>query len=273
MPPLAARNPEMQTLRRLLRRRSARSDAGRYVIEGPRLVLDAIDAGVAIDAVYVPTDAVGDDVAALRARCHAVGLTPTAIAPGALEQVASTQAPQPALALAAITTPDLPSVLASAVDPLVLVLCDVTDPGNVGTLLRVAEAAGATTVVVCGTAAVDVHNPKVVRAAAGSLFRLPVVTMDDPVAVLATLHERSVVCLATAMDAPHDYETVDLRGPVAIVLGSEAHGLPAVVLAAVDAVVAIPMLGAVESLNVGVAGAVLAFEAARQRRGHAEAQP
>ena len=268
MPPLAARNPEMQSLRRLLRRRSARSDAGRYVIEGPRLVLEALEAGVVVESVYVPVDAAGDDVDALVARCRASGIDPTPLAAGALEQVASTQAPQPALALAVIVSPDLATVVQAVVDPLVLVLCDVADPGNVGTLIRVAEAAGAHAVVVCGEAAVDVHNPKVVRAAAGSLFRVPVVAQEDAHAVLVTLRSLGLRTVATAMDAPEDYDGEDLRGPAAVVLGNEAHGLAPAVLDLVDVTVRIPMLGAVESLNVGVAGSVLAFEAARQRRRH-----
>jgi TrmH family RNA methyltransferase len=270
MPPIAARNPEMQTLRRLLRRRSARSEAGRYVIEGPRLVIEALDAGVAVEAVYVPAgaaDAEGDggDLAALAARCRDAGLRPRAVAAGVIEQVATTQAPQPALAIAVTVRHELGDLLV-APEPLVVVLCDVTDPGNAGTLVRVAEAAGAAGVVVCGRGAVDMTNPKVVRAAAGSSFRLPVVVDVEPADVLAALRAAGLRCVATAMSGRDDYDRVDLRGRVALVLGNEAHGLGDDVISAVDAVVRIPMRGVVESLNVATAGAVVAFEAARQRR-------
>lgn len=263
---LAARNPEVQTLRRLARRRSARSAADRYVIEGPRLVLEALDAGVAVDRVYVPVDASGPDVDELLRRAGAGAVSLQRLAPGVLEQVASTQTPQPAIAVARPRPAAIADALAAVDDPLVLVLCDVADPGNAGTLLRVAEAAGAALVVVCGTAAVEVHNPKVVRAAAGSLFRVPVATVPDPADALDALGARGLRRVATLVDAGEPYDRVDLRGPVAIVLGSEAHGLPDDVVARVDVRVRIPMAGQVESLNVGVAGAVLAFEAARQRR-------
>jgi TrmH family RNA methyltransferase len=265
MPPIAARNPEMQTLRRLLRRRSARSDAGRYVIEGPRLVIEALDAGVAVEAVYVPADADGGDLAALAARCRDAGLRPRAVAAGVIDQVATTQAPQPALAIAVTARHELDDLLL-APEPLVVVLCDVADPGNAGTLVRVAEAAGASGVVVCGRGAVDMTNPKVVRAAAGSSFRLPVVVDVEPADALAALRAAGVRCVATAMSGRDDYDRVDLRGSVALVLGNEARGLGDDVISVVDAVVRIPMRGGVESLNVATAGAVVAFEAARQRR-------
>jgi tRNA G18 (ribose-2'-O)-methylase SpoU len=106
----------------------------------------------------------------------------------------------------------------------------------------------------------------VVRAAAGSSFRLPVVVDLEPADVLAALRAAGVRCVATAMSGRDDYDRVDLRGSVALVLGNEARGLGDDVISVVDAVVRIPMRGGVESLNVATAGAVVAFEAARQRR-------
>jgi RNA methyltransferase, TrmH family len=270
MPPLAARNHEIQSLRRLLRRRSARSEAGRYVIEGPRLVVEAIDAAVPLDAVYVPDDASGADLDALLVRCRDAGLVVRVVAAGVIDQVASTQSPQPALAIATPTPATFDDVLRTDAVPFVLVLHDVADPGNAGTLLRVAEAVGAG-VVACGPRAVDVHNPKVVRAAAGALFRVPVVEHPDGRDALGILRERGIRIVGTTLDGATDLDEIELRGPVALVLGNEAHGLPDDVVATVDVSVRIPMRGAVESLNVAMAGTVLAFEAARQRRGGSHA--
>lgn len=263
---LGARNPEVQMLRRLLRRRSAREEAGRYVIEGPRLVVEALDAGVELDAVYVPADVSDADAAALLAACAARATAVRRLAPGVLEGAASTVTPQPALAVARPRPASLPDAVRAGAAPLVLVLCDVADPGNAGTLLRVAEAAGAAAVVACGAAAVDLYNPKVVRAAAGSLFRVATIAHEEPAAVLDELGRLGVQRVATAVDRGVPYDHADLRGPTALVLGNEAHGLAPAVVERLDLVVTIPMHGAVESLNVAIAGAVLAFEAARQRR-------
>lgn len=266
--PLGARNPEVQSLRRLARRRSARSEAARYVVEGPRLVLEALAAGVVFDAVYVPVDATGDDIAEIDRACRAGGVVVRRLAAGVLEQVTSTQQPQPAIGVAVMAACTLADVLAPPVGgaPFVIVLCDVADPGNAGTLLRVAEAAGASGVVACGPAAVEVHNPKVVRAAAGSLFRLPVAQVDDIDAVMDELGARGVRRMGTDVVGGEAYDTAALDGPVALVLGSEAHGLAPAALERLDGRLHIPMAGQVESLNVAVAGAVLAFEVARRRR-------
>lgn len=262
---LSARNPRLATLRRLSGRRSARTDAGRFVIDGPRLVHEALDAGIVVDEVYVPADQV--DAAAvvdLERALRAANIVVHLVAPEVFRSVASTEAPQPAIAVARPPVRDAAGVLASA-DAL-LVLVDVADPGNAGTLVRVAEAAGIGVVVACGQG-VEWWNPKVVRAAAGSLFRVPVLTLADVHGVLASLHARGVTTLATSLGAGADYTAIDYRRPTALLLGSEAHGLPADVVASATTTVRIPMLGAVESLNVAMAGAVCAFEMARQRRG------
>jgi TrmH family RNA methyltransferase len=185
------------------------------------------------------------------------------VAPDVFRSIAPTESPQPALAVARPPAVDAGAVLAS-VDAL-LVLVDVADPGNAGTLVRVAEASGIGAVVACGQG-VEWWNPKVVRASAGSLFRVPVLSVPEVHPLLASLHARGVTTVATALDADVDHTAIDYCGPVALLLGSEAHGLSPDVAAAASMRVRIPMLGAVESLNVAMAGAVCAFELARQRR-------
>ena len=144
-------------------------------------------------------------------------------------------------------------------------LVDVSDPGNAGTLLRAAEAAGAAAVLFCG-GSVDPCNPKCVRASAGALFHLPVSGGGEALAVLEGLGHAGVRRAATVVRGGTPYDEVDLTGPVAIVLGSEAHGLPAELDALVDDRLTIPMDGRSESLNVAMAGSVLCFESLRQRR-------
>jgi TrmH family RNA methyltransferase len=147
-----------------------------------------------------------------------------------------------------------------------LVICiDVRDPGNAGTVLRSAEAAGADGVICC-EGSVDVYNPKTVRASAGSLFHVPVIVGGSPAAAVDAVGSFGLTRVATVARGGPDYATTDLTGRVAFLLGNEAHGLPDDVASAADTQVSIPMAGRTESLNVGVAAAVLCFEAARQRR-------
>jgi TrmH family RNA methyltransferase len=149
---------------------------------------------------------------------------------------------------------------------MLLVLVSVQDPGNAGTLIRSAEASGAAGVVCCGNS-VDPHSPKVVRSSAGAIFGLAIAEGDDPVEVLGALGARGrrrIGTAATGGDAP---DRIDLTGPVALVLGNEARGLSADLSSHLDGAVTIPVSGpAVDSLNVAMAGTVLCFEAARQRR-------
>jgi TrmH family RNA methyltransferase len=166
----------------------------------------------------------------------------------------------------------LDAIDAGAAGPLVLVLVDVADPGNAGTLLRAAEASGAAAVLFCGSS-VDPSNGKCVRASAGALFHVPVATGGDVVEVLEELGRRGVARVATLVEGGRPYDTTDLTGPVAVVLGSEARGLSDAVIALVDQPVTIPMAGRSESLNVAMAGSVLCFEALRQRRTAGVSQP
>jgi TrmH family RNA methyltransferase len=242
---LGARHPEVDRLRRLLRRRSERAAERAFVLEGPKLLDEALAAGAPVDTVYVADAATASAIDFADVRV---------LARGVLERVADTVTPQPCLAVCRMF--DVP--LATVVDASFVVVCiDVQDPGNAGTILRSAEAAGADAVVF-GGASVDPFNPKAVRASAGSIFHVPVVVDADP---LPSLHQRR---LGTAARTGTPLDDIDLRQPVALVLGNEAHGLPDG--AAVDDWVTIPMVGRSESLNVGMAAAVLAFEVARQRR-------
>jgi TrmH family RNA methyltransferase len=149
--------------------------------------------------------------------------------------------------------------------PLVLILDRIQDPGNLGTLLRTAEAAGVTAVwLLKGTA--DLFSPKVLRATMGSIFRVPIVTNVEAGAV-QELRSQGVGLLAAAVEAAAlPYYEADLSKPLALVLGNEANGLADWLKMASDQLVTIPLAGAAESLNAAVAGAVILFEVRRQRQ-------
>ena len=228
------------------------------MLEGAKLLQEALSAGAPVESVYV---AAGTREPAVD-EAFAAGIRVYELDPATLERVADTVTPQPVMAVAPWLDVPLDEIRR---ETFVLVAVDVRDPGNAGTLLRTAEAAGAGAVVCC-EGSVDVYNPKTVRASAGSLFHIPVVAGGSPVEVLTEMASWGVRRLATAARGGRDYATADFGGRVALVLGNEAHGLPAELEALIDETVSIPMAGRTESLNVGMAAAVLCFEAARQRR-------
>jgi RNA methyltransferase, TrmH family len=246
----------LQQLRRLSRRRGARSEAGAFVIDGPKLLAEAIDAGVELLEVVAEPDASVD----LLSRAEAAGASVYVVLPGSLAKAVEAQTPQLVAAIARI--PDDPPLGSPG---LALVAVGLNDPGNAGTLLRSADAAGVEVVVFCDDS-VDPYNPKCVRASAGSLFRLPTVRAADAGATLKSLRAAGVRTYGLVARQGTVYDTVDYAVPSAFVVGSEAHGLPATIGSSIDEVVTIPMRGPVESLNVGMAATVVCFEALRQRR-------
>ncbi len=244
-------------------RRSTRLAEGCFVVEGTKVLAEALDSRARVESIYVDR-AAGREEEAVVARAAGAGCRVFDLAPGVLERVAGTVSPQAILAV--VGAVDVPlSALRSAGADLVVVCADVRDPGNAGTVLRSAEASGAAMVVFC-EGSVDVYNPKTVRASAGALFHVPVACAGGPAEVLPALAERGLRRLGTVARGGASYTDTDLRGPIALVLGNEAAGLPDSVGGHLDDLITIPMAGRSESLNVGMAAAVLCFEAARQRR-------
>jgi len=233
------------------------------VVEGAELLSVALAAGTPVEAVYVaPEGADSPAVVDVTRRVLADGGRVFDLAPGVMERVASTVTPQPLLAVVSHTPTPL-DALAGAT--LVVVCVDVRDPGNLGTVIRTADAAGVDAVVCCdGT--VDPTNPKCVRATAGSLFHVPVVEGGDVTVAVDALRGFGLTPVATVVRGGTDYAALDWTRPVALVVGNEAGGLDDDLVASLDLGVTIPMAGRSESLNVGVSAAVLCFEALRQRR-------
>lgn len=236
-------------------------------MEGPTLVAELLASPLEVRGVFLGEELDPGDTVELRRSAAARGVAVHGLATGVAARVADTTNPQPALAVAVRPHRSLRQVAeacATARAPL-LVLVDVADPGNAGTLVRTAEAAGAVGVVCAGTT-VDPFGPKAVRAAAGAAFRLPIVEAEVAIDALGELGRAGVRRLAAVPTGGDPHDEADLTGPVALVLGSEAHGLTPAVTASVDGLLTIPMHGPTESLSVGAAGAVLCFEAAHQRR-------
>jgi TrmH family RNA methyltransferase len=248
-------NPKIKFVRALQAKRADRESEGLFVVEGVRLVEEALQAAAKPDLVLYtphPDPRVEAAVQELASR----GAQVEAVSPAVLAAASDTQNPQGLLAVVPMPALPLPAALT-----LALVLDGLGDPGNLGAILRAASAAGVQAVFLApGT--VDPYNPKVVRAAMGAHFHLPLVSTgwDDLARQLAGLD----LWLAEAR-AGTAYSSVDWRRPSALIIGSEAAGpsTPARRLAANQ--VHIPMPGPAESLNAAIAAAVILFEAARQR--------
>ena len=261
MAALAYRHQKVQRLRRLVGRRSAREAERAFVAEGAKVVGEALDAR-SVETLFLDPGAVGPAEAAVVERAFALGCRVFELEKGVLERVAGTVTPQPILAVVPFVDQPLEAL---ARDGVVVICADVRDPGNLGTVLRSAEAAGVRGVV-CTDGTVDPYNPKCVRASAGALFHVPLVVGGNTVQVLSELGASGLRRFGTAVRGGIPLWDADLSGPLALVLGNEATGLTPEVDAALDDHVTIPIEGRAESLNVGMAAAVLVYEAARQRR-------
>jgi TrmH family RNA methyltransferase len=229
-------------------------------------VAEALRAGAAVEALFVEPGRLGPSEHAVVSTAEAAGVPVHELEPGVAARVGSSTTPQPLFGIVGMVDVGIAALVA---DGLVLVCDGVSDPGNLGTILRSAEAAGARGVV-CAAGSVDPYNSKCVRASAGALFHIPVVLGDETMQVLEQLSGRGFRRFGTSARTGTSLWDADLSGAVAVVLGNEAHGVDASVDAHLDGVLSIPIAGRSESLNVGVAAAVVAFEAARQRGvGHA----
>jgi TrmH family RNA methyltransferase len=261
--------------------RSARLRAGRFVVEGPQAVREAValqvEAGAGLRELYATVEAAARHGDILDAAAGA-GIHPRLITGEVLEAMladAGTLTPQGLLAVCDLVSAELSVVLAGK-PRLVAVLSQVRDPGNAGTVIRAADAAGADAVLLTD-ASVDVHNPKAVRASAGSLFHLPVVTGVPLGEAVTALRAAGLWVLAADGAGPIDLDDLSddaelgdggasLAGPVGWVFGNEAWGLPDADRDLADAVVRVPVHGRAESLNLATAATVCLYATARAQR-------
>lgn len=253
---------------RKLTARSARSATGRFLVEGAQAVREAFAyAANSVHELFV-TEQAASRHADLLQQAEAAGTRVSTVTPRAAEMLSETKTPQGLVAVC--DTVDVPIAEALSGRPrLVVVLFEVSDPGNAGTVVRVADAAGADAVVFAGDA-VDPHNGKCVRASTGSLFHLPVARARDAAEVFDACRSAGLRVVAADGAAEHKLDDVAveeaLTGPTAWVFGNEAHGLPAELTRAADTAVAVPIHGAAESLNLATAAAVCLYATARIQR-------
>ncbi|QGP90863.1 23S rRNA (uridine(2479)-2'-O)-methyltransferase [Neomoorella glycerini] len=256
-------------LARSLKERSWREKKGLYLIEGIHLLEEARQAGIPLEAVlYSPRIFVTPRGERLVAGLQGAGYRCLAVAEDLMTAISTTVTPPGIVAVAPIREQPLAALLAAAPPsppPLLIIAAAIQDPGNLGTIWRTALGAGATGLILT-RGSVDPFNPKVVRAAMGATFKLPVVSGVEPAVLARELRAAGLKLVVADVGAPLVFWQADLRGPLALAVGSENQGPGPELRAAATARVGIPLVGAVESLNAAVAAALLLYEALRQRQ-------
>jgi TrmH family RNA methyltransferase len=253
-----ATKAEIKRLKALLRERRTRDREGVFVCEGPRVIAAALDHGVELLECYLGVDAT-PEMFAVAERAAAAGIPVRGLDTYAGARVGDTVNPQPVFALAPMRRVGHDGLTGA---DLALVATQLGDPGNAGTLMRSAAAAGAG-IIVLGRGSVDAYNPKVVRASAGACFAVRIVEGMAAMEIVERLGANGVACLGAVAAGGMPPESFDVRAATAFVLGHETQGLDSDLPLAGR--VTLPM-AAGESLNVAMAGTALLFEAARQRR-------
>ena len=255
----------MKRLRRLAVR-SVRAQRREFLAEGPQAVREALADSMCLEVVA--TAGGTERSADLLAMATAAQITWTVVDDDVVAALSETVSPQGVVARCRFVDVPLDAVL--ALSPRLLGLCaDVRDPGNAGTVIRCADAAGADAVVLAGSS-VDPYNPKVVRASVGSIFHVGLAVERDPVTATDAVRAAGLTVIAADADADLDLdEAIDsglLSAPTAWLFGNEAWGLPDPVRALADRVVNVPIHGRAESLNLATAAAVCLYASARAQR-------
>jgi TrmH family RNA methyltransferase len=254
-------NPAVRAARKLARPSARARSGGRFLLEGPEGIRAALDAGHRPERLLA-TERAAARHAGLVNRARQGGAEVTLVAEPVLAALAATTTPQGLVAILPSVRRPLEALPASP--RLVCVLAEVRDPGNAGTVLRAADAFGADAVATT-RGSVDPESPKAVRAAAGSLFHLPVLAGIPWPELRDALRGRGLRLVGADPHAALTVDAAPLADPVALVLGNEAHGLPAQVAADLDLIVRVPLAGRAESLNLAAAAAVLLYETARRQ--------
>jgi TrmH family RNA methyltransferase len=248
-----------------LKQKKFRETTGLFLIEGIRIVEDALESNAPIETVLVQEDLIPSGKAdKILNLLQSQGLELIEVTQPVIEHMSDTKTPQGVIAVGRQFQHDPVGLISGKENPLYLIIDSIQDPGNLGTMIRSADAVGATGVFV-GSDSVDIYNPKVLRATMGSLFHLPV--LETPLSeIFQLLKQNHVKVVGTSTEAEKDLFGADLTGGTAIVIGSEAHGISEEIRQYIDTWTSVPMPGKAESLNAAIASSVILYEALRQRK-------
>lgn len=254
-------NPQIKNLALLQKKAKERKEQGIFVIEGRKMFEEAKSAKLLVKAYA--SESFYDEITSVDPLYFAE-VDYEIITDQVFKEVAETMTPQGILGTVRIASYNLDGMLAVN-DACLLVLEDIRDPGNLGTMIRTAEGAGITGIIL-NSSCVDIYNPKVIRATMGSIYRVPFIYTEQLIDTLQRIKKQDfVIYAAHLLGIPYDTEG-SFRKKCAFLIGNEANGLSEVVSSAADVLIKIPMAGKVESLNAAVAASILMYEAARQRR-------
>lgn len=260
----SAQNPKIRTLLELQEKSKARRREGLFVVEGRRELLHCIEAGYIPHTVFVCRDILSEDdfrnIADTVGKCSGCGFVEIPVQ--LYDKVAYRGGTEGIIAEMQCRATGLDN-LNLRKNPLVVVLESVEKPGNLGAVLRSADAAGVDAVIVCDPLT-DMYNPNLIRSSIGAIFTVPVATASSE-DTIRWLKDRNIKIFTAQLQDSEWYYDTDMKGGTAIVMGTEATGLTDVWRKAADAHIRIPMLGRLDSLNVSVSAAILIYEAVRQR--------
>ncbi len=251
-------NPQVKNVMQLNQRAKARREQGLFVAEGKKMFGEAPKGW--IHRVFLSETLAGDEAFMEKVR----DLPFEVAADNVFRQMSDTLTPQGVLTV--LKTPSYaPDEVLKEENPLVLVLEDLQDPGNAGTIFRTAEGAGVRCIFLTKTC-VDVTNPKVIRSTMGSIYRMPFFYVEDVASLSNLFREKKIRTFAAHLKGKNDYDGESYEGGTAFFIGNEGKGLTEQAVSCADCLIRIPMCGQVESLNAAMAAGILTYEAARQRR-------
>lgn len=256
-------NKEIKEAAALLARKKERDRQGLFVVEGPKMFGEA--PMERIHRVYLAQSAAAQMYEKYGDRLS--GLSCETVSDEVFVKMSDTKTPQGILCLVRQQHYNIEEILRESKEKhmLFIALEDIQDPGNLGTIFRTAEAAGADGVIMSSRTA-DIYNPKTIRSTMGSVYRVPFFHVDQMEEAVRRLQKAGVAVYAAHLGGTASYDTCDYQKSTAFLIGNEAKGLREETAACADARITIPMAGKVESLNAAVASSILLFEAARQRR-------
>ncbi len=247
-------NAQLKNITALLKKSKERQQQGLYVAEGRKMFLEACSLGIVEKAFLAESYA---------AECGVPDCAYETVSDDVFKKIAETVTPQGVIALVRMPAYDIDKIVDKAQS--LVILEDLQDPGNLGTIIRTAEAAGMDAVILNRTA-VDPYNPKVVRSTMGAMFRMPILVTDDITGLVKGLNALGFNTLATHLNAQRTYIDADYSGKCAILIGNEGNGLSDELTSIAKEKIIIPMSGNVESLNASVAAALMMYEVRRNKQ-------